>query len=268
MNLNRENKIIAGVIIGVAALLLFIFINPFVLVKAGERGVVLKWGAVTDRVLDEGIHWLWPVVYDFERMDVTIQKEERKTQASSKDMQVVTTLVTINYHLDPPSVNRIYQTMRQEYSTRKVQPAIEEFVKKTMAQFTAEELITQREQVKQGIRLALADSLKLNGIMVDDIFMTDFQFSKKFDAAIEAKVEAEQRALTAKRDLERVKFEAKQKIEQARAKAEAIRIQARAITQQGGREYVNLRAIDKWDGKLPTQMIPAASVPFLDLTRR
>lgn len=58
-------------------------------------------------------------------------------------------------------------------------------------------------------------------------------------------------------------FEAKQKVEQAKAEAEAIRIQAEAITQQGGADYVRLKAIEKWQGNVPTTMIPDAAIPFV-----
>lgn len=78
---------------------------------------------------------------------------------------------------------------------------------------------------------------------------------------------AQQSALKAENDLKRIQVEADQRIAQAKAEAEAIKIQAQAITQQGGRDYVQLQAIEKWNGKLPDQMIPGGTVPFLDLSK-
>ncbi len=78
---------------------------------------------------------------------------------------------------------------------------------------------------------------------------------------------AQQQALKAANDLDRIKTEAEQRVAQATAEAEAIKIQAQAITQQGGRDYVQLKAVEKWDGKLPGQMIPGSAVPFIPLNR-
>lgn len=259
-------KIIIGTIATLIVILVLLTLSPFVKIDAGERGVVLNWGAVSDTILDEGIHWRIPIQQEIIKMDVTTQVEESGTSAASKDLQIVTTKVAINYELDALRVNSIYQKLRKEYSKRIVAPTIEELIKKTTAKFTAEELVTRREDVKQDLKLNITESLASNSIVVKDIFITDFAFSKQFDEAIEAKVTAEQRALEAKNKLEQVKFEAEQRVAQAQAEAEAIKIQAQAVTQQGGKDYVQLKAIEKWNGNLPTQMIPGGTVPFLNLT--
>jgi len=259
-------KGIAFGIILVVAFIALLIINPFVKIDAGERGIVLKWGAVQDEILDEGIHWITPIVKEVKKLDVRIQKEEKDASASSKDLQVVTSQVAINYHLDTTKVNKLWQEVGKDYSDRIIAPAIEEFVKKTTAQYTAEELITKREEVKDALFIAIRDNLSKNGIVVDDIFITAFDFSSSFNAAIEAKVTAEQSALEAQNKLEEVKFEAEQKIAQATAEAEAIRIQAQAITQQGGKDYVNLQWIDAWKAggaKVPQYISGGDSAGFL-----
>jgi len=260
--------IIAGIVI-VVALIVLIAINPLVKVDAGERGVVLHWGAIDleEAPLEPGLHWRMPIRDDVVKMDVKTQKEEQGASASSKDLQVVTSKVAINYHLDTLNVNALYENLRKEYSDKVIAPAIEEFMKKTTAQFTAEELITKREDVKQQLKSAITENLAKNHIIVEDIFITDFDFSPEFNKAIEAKVTAEQRALEEQNKLAQVEFQAQQKITTATAEATAIKIQAEAVTQQGGKDYVQLQAVNKWDGKLPTSMIPGGTVPFLDLTR-
>ena len=104
-------------------------------------------------------------------------------------------------------------------------------------------------------------------IIVDagGVQITNFDFSRGFNEAIEDKQVAEQKALTAKNNLERIKVEADQKIAQARGEAEAIRIQADAIRAQGGKEYVNLKGIEKWDGRLPTYTGGNGPMPFLEI---
>lgn len=265
--MSRETKTIWAIAGGIVAIILFLILNPLVIIKPGTRGVLVRMGATQDRILEEGIHWVAPIIYKIKRMDVTIQKEERSASASSKDMQTVTSRIAINYHLDPLAVNILYPKLKRNYSSRVIAPAIEEFVKQTTAQFTAEELITKREQVKQDLKKALTENLATHNIIVDDVFITDFSFSEGFNKSIEAKVTAEQRALESKNKLEQVKYEAEQKITQAKAEAESIRIQAEAINSQGGEDYVQLQAIAKWNGVLPTQMIPGATVPILNLTR-
>jgi len=261
----KGKKEITLVVVGIIVLLIILTFNPIVIVRAGERGVVLNWGAVSDIIFDEGFHLKVPVYQKVEKMDVAVQKEEFPASAASKDLQIVSTKVTINYRLIPSHVNWIYQNLRRDYSARVIIPTIQEYVKKTTARYTAEELITRREEVKEDLRLALSDNLAKSHIEVRDIFITDFNFSEEFNKAIEAKVTAEQRALEQRNVLEQVKYQAEQRITAATAEAEAIRIQARAITQQGGKDYVQLKAIEKWDGKLPVQMIPGGTVPFINL---
>jgi len=260
-----EKGIVAGIII-VVSLILLIAISPIIKVDAGERGVLLQWGAINNDVIYEpGIHWRMPIRDKVVKMDVRTQKEERGASASSKDLQIVTSKIAINYHLDPLKVNSLYENLRKDYSDRVISPAIEEFVKKITAQFTAEELITKREDVKQQLKGVIKENLATNHIIVEDIFITDFDFSDEFNKAIEAKVTAEQRALEEKNKTVQIEEQKKQKILQAEGEAEAIRIQANAINSQGGADYVQLKAIEKWSGILPTQMIPEGAVPFINL---
>jgi len=263
-----KKKLIITLVTIFVSLILFSILNPMVIIRAGQRGVVLKWGAVSDIVLNEGIHWVTPISQSVEKINITICKEEKEASASSKDLQNVSTKITINYRLDPLKVNKIYQTLKHEYSDKVIAPAIQEFLKKTTAQYTAEELITKREVVKDDLRKSLGENLKINNIILLDIFITDFAFSKSFNEAIEAKVTAEQNALQSKNVLQQIKYEAEQKVVTAEAIARSIKIQAEAIQQQGGENYVKLQAINKWNGVLPTQMIPNASVPFLSLNQK
>jgi regulator of protease activity HflC (stomatin/prohibitin superfamily) len=251
--------------ISIVVLIVILLVNPIVTVGAGKRGVVTRWGAVQDRILGEGISLVAPIADNVVKMDVKTQKEEREASSASKDLQAVNTTVAINYRLDPTKVNKIYQSVGNDYAVKIVDPAIQEYIKSATSKYTAEELITKREQVKEYLQTHLKENLAKNDILLEDVFITDFKFSDSFDKAIESKVTAEQRALESKNKLEQVKFEAEQQIATAKAEAESIRIKAQAVTQQGGADYVKLQAIQKWDGKLPVQMIPGSAVPFIDL---
>lgn len=246
--------------------ILFLALSPFTVVGSGNRGVVTRLSAVTGEVLSEGFHWISPLESVTE-MEVRVKKEETAASAASKDLQVVNANIAVNYHLDATKVALLFQEVGKDYGAKLIAPAVQESVKAATAQFTAEELITKREEVKDKIKFALADKLGKSYIVLDDVLITNFDFSAEFNKAIELKQTAQQDSLRAKNELEKVKIEAEQRVAQAQAEAEAIKIQAQAVTQQGGRDYVQLKAIEKWDGALPGQMIPGATVPFLDLNK-
>ncbi len=262
---SNMRKTITLVMIGIIGLFFLIaFISAAEIVDAGERAVVLRVGKVVD-VKSEGFYWRKPFLEKYQKLDVKTQKIEVEADAASRDLQSVSAKIALNYNLEPESVGLLWQEIGADYRVRVIDPSIQEAVKAITAQYNAEELITKRSEVRDGIKTLLKEKLAVEHIVVTEFAVTDFSFSKSFDNAIEAKVTAEQRALEAKNKLEQVKFEAEQQITQAKAEAESIRIQAQAITQQGGKDYVQLQAISKWDGKLPTQFVPGSAVPFLTL---
>lgn len=254
--------LIGGIVV---SLILFCIFNPIVIIGAGERGVILNWGSVSDKIMGEGLNFRIPIKQAIQHLDVKIQKEEVSVSAASKDLQTVSAVIALNYHLESEKVNRLWQSVGKDYKGRIIDPAIQEALKAVTAKYTAEELITRRPQVKEDAKILLGERLIKEYIIVDELSIVNFDFSDSFNAAIEAKVTAEQQALAAKNKLEQVKFEAEQRIAQSKGEAEAIRIQAQAITQQGGKDYVSLKAIEKWNGQLPQNFIPGSALPFLKL---
>ena len=256
------NKMIPRVIIGF--IVLTIISSSVGTIGAGERGILLQFGAVKSKVFNEGLYFKIPFVQDIVKIDVKMQKDEVPASASSKDLQVVTSRIALNYHLDPDSVNKIWQEVGKNYNTRIIAPSIQEAVKSVTAKFTAEELITKREEVKEQIKANLAERLMQNSIIVDEFNIIDFFFSPAFNEAIEAKVTAEQLKLKAERDLERIKIEKEQMIAAAEGKAQAILIEAQAL--RANVKVVELRWIEKWDGKAPTYWGEAS--PFFGINNK
>lgn len=236
------------------------------IVDAGERAVVTRVGEV-NRVLAPGLHFIIPFVEQTTSYEVRTVKIETSTNSASQDLQSVQTTIALNFNVDPNKVGEVYADVRNDYMRRIVEPSIQESVKAATALFNAEALITRRSEVREQIQQKLVERVEKRGLTISDVAIVDFRFSPEFDRAIEAKVTAEQRALEAENKLKQIEFEAQQRIEQARGEAEAIRIQAEAITQQGGKDYVQLQAIQKWDGKLPQQWVPGSAVPFINLTQ-
>ena len=246
-------------------LIVFVVIVPlmsgFGTVGAGERGVRLRFSAVTGSVLDEGLYFQIPFVERVVKMSVQIEKDEASSDAASKDLQSVSTRVAVNYHLDPARVDSVYQEFRDEYQARIIEPSIQEAVKSAIALYTAEELITKRSDVREAIKTNVKEKIEPNGIILDELNIVDFAFSNSFNIAIEKKVTAEQEAFAAQNKLEQVKFEAQQQIEEAKGKAEAIRIEAEALKKSPA--VLELRALEKWNGVLPK--VTGENVPFINV---
>lgn len=234
-------------------------------IPAGSLGVVTRGGAVTGRTLEPGFFLVVPVIDRVATMSTQVHAYEAEAAAVSKNLQVATTHVTLNYQLMAGEVDEVYTTLRDEYVSRIIAPALQEAVKATTAEFIVEELVTRREAVRTELTRRLKDRLTPHGIHVDAVSITNFAFAPEFAASVEAKQVAEQQALKAKNDLARVEFEAKQTIEQAKAKAETIRIQAEAIDKQGGQAYVNLKAIEAWNGVLPQWITEGGAMPFVTI---
>ena len=260
----KIKKIVSYTVIGLVALvIIFGTFGTFGTIGAGERGILLQFGAVQDKVFGEGLYLKIPFVQSVVKMDVKTQKDEVPASASSKDLQMVTSKIALNYHPAPDSVNKIWQEVGKNYNTRIIAPSIQEAVKATIAKFTAEELITKREEVKEQIKENLTKRLLENSIIVDGFNIIDFSFSEAFNIAIEAKVTAEQLKLKAERDLERIRIEKEQKISEAEGKARAIQIEAQAL--MANPKVVELRWIEKWDGKTPTYWGGAS--PFIGINK-
>ena len=255
-----------ALIIG-AILVFFLFLSPWVQIGAGDRGVVLNFGAVQKDVLGEGLHFRVPIMQEIIRMDVKVQKAETAAAAASADLQDVSSTVAINYHIIPDKANIVYQSIGIHFKERIIDPAVLEVVKAVTAKYTAEELITKRPAVSDAMKLSLTERLLAHNIAVDAFSIVGFSFSKIFMEAIESKQTAEQLALKAKRDLDRIKIEAEQKITAARAEAESLRLQRANISPdliELRKIEANLRAIDKWNGILP-QVTGGGAVPFIGI---
>ncbi len=245
--------------------LLLLIIKPWVQIGAGERGIVLNFGAVQDKVLDEGMHMRVPLMQEVIIMDVKIHKVVTDAASASSDLQDVALSVALNYHIIPDKANIVYQSIGVEFKERIIDPAIQEVMKAVSARYSAEELITKRPAVSAEMQEALKARLLINNIAVDAFSIVSFNFSKIFTDAIEAKQTAEQNALKAKRDLDRIRVEAEQTIAAATAEAEALRLQKMNISPdliELRRIEANLKAIDKWNGVLP-EVTGAGAVPFI-----
>jgi regulator of protease activity HflC (stomatin/prohibitin superfamily) len=245
--------------------------SSFVIIPAGFRGVVFdKFHGVKPGALGEGFNFIVPWVEEVHFYDTRLQKVEFEATAASKDLQSVSTKVALNFRPHADSVADIHRNVGIDYAEKIIHPAVQEAVKATTARYTAEELITRREDVKKQIHELLQSQMLPAKLDLTETYITDFQFSQGFAHAVEAKQIAEQDSFKAKRDLDRIRIEAEQKVATAQAEARSLSLQRDAITSnliELRRIEANRLAIEKWDGHLPQTMMGNSSMPMIDLSQ-
>lgn len=240
--------VIVGCLLGIV--LFVLAINSFTVIDTGTRGVVTLGGDIR-YTLTEGFHMVNPIA-GVNKVTVSSQKVEVDASAASKDLQTVTAKVALTYRVEPNAVEQVYRTVRNDYESVIVAPGLQDSVKAATAQYTAEELITKRQQVRDAVMTNLRNKYAGTGITVNDFNITDFDFSPQFNAAIESKVTAEQKAKEAENKLKQVEAEAKQSVARAEAEAQAIRLQGDAANSSN---YIRLKELEvqqsfaaKWNG--------------------
>lgn len=234
-------------------------------VSSGEVAIIKTWGAVTS-IAGDGLHFKMPIAQSVEKIDIRTRKAHSPSEAGTKDMQRITTEVSVNYHFDQSKIKEIYtNTGIDNIEDKIVDPRIQEEVKAVIARFSADQLLAQREGVKGEIEMSLKKSLASYNIILEAVQITNFKFSEQYNESIEQKQVSEQNAQKAQNDLARIKIEAEQKIVQSTAEANAIKIQLDAIKSNGGKEYIQKLSIEKWNGELPTYMGGSAPMPFLNI---
>ena len=253
-----------GALVGIFLTLGWVVLECVTVVPAGNVGVQVTFGEVSKTTLPEGLHLINPLS-DVHNVSVRmVSTTLENSQAGTKDLQQVHTNIVVNYRLQGHKAAHIYKEFGLDLKDRVVLPILNESFKAVTAHYTSEELITKRDEVSERIRVEASTKMAQYDISVSSISLVNFGFSAEYQKAIEAKVIATQSKLKADADLERIKVEAQQAIAKAKGEAEAIAIQAQAINSQGGASFVQLKAIEKWDGKLPTTSAGGA-VPFINL---
>ncbi len=251
------------VIIFVVLLLVFIGVNAVTVVGAGHTGVVVTMGKVNEGVLQEGIHAKIPFIQTVVMIDNRIQKLEVQTAAFSKDLQSVDTTLAINYRVDTAKSYSIYKNIGANYEDVLVTPAVNEVLKAITATYTAEETVTNRQLISDGLVEGLNEKLNSIGLYVTDVNIIDFDFSEAFITAIEEKQVAQQKLLKAE-------TEKKTAITNAQAEAEAAKIRAEGeaeanttIAKSLTEQVIENKKIEKWNGEMPK--VTGGSGTIIDL---
>lgn len=230
------------------ALLITLILNAIVIISPGQAGVISILGKAQDRPILEGLHFRPPFISVVDIYDVTVQKFEVPAQSATRDLQDLTASFAINFRLDPNQVVYVRRTQGtlQNIVSKIIAPQTQESFKIASARRTAEECVTQRDQLKEDFDLALTERLSTYGILVLDTSVIDLSFSKEFANAVEDKQIAEQRAQRGVYIAQEAEQEALAEVNRARGRAEAQRILAESLDAPGGDRLLRREAIDAW----------------------
>jgi prohibitin 1 len=260
------NNTVKLTIAGIAGFLILIFVLlffPIVVVGAGQRGVVFNnFSGVESRILGEGTHTRTPFVENVISMPVRTQATQFEENAGSSDSQTVDVKLTVNWHLDPSKVNKIYQDIGNTDAvvSRVLTPNTQDSVKAAISKYVALDIQRNRDNVSAHAQDLLSKKLKRYDVLVDNLSITNIQFSSEFNVAVEQAQVANQNALAAENKVRQTKAEANSAIAKATGEAEAQRLQQQTLTPQ----LLNKMAIEKWNGQFP-QYFGGGVLPFLNL---
>lgn len=252
------------IIAAIALLCIVVVANCITVVNAGHTGVVVTLGKVNEGVLQEGLHFKAPFVQKIIKIDNRIVKLEVETEAFSKDLQTVETTLAINYRVDTSKSYSIYKNIGANYEQVLVVPAVNEVLKAITAQYTAEESVTNRALISDGLIQGLNDKLNNIGLYITDVNIINFDFSEAFITAIEEKQVAQQQLLKAETEKQTAITNAEAEAETLRIKAEAEAEANNKIKASLNEDIIRSKFYDKWDGKLPQAMGSDSVITSID----
>lgn len=252
----KNQKIIVTVIAVVFVFILLL--SCFQTIPTGYVGIKTRFGKAQDGIISEGLHFTIPFVERIERIDCRTKKVETYSEASTKDLQTVTTSIAVNYNVDRDSANKLYREVGHDYENIVISPAILESIKASMAGYTAEELITKRSDVSNQIQTLLTEKISDRGFTITEFNITNIDFSDQYDQAIEAKAVKQQEVVTAQAELEKQRIQNEKEISIAEKDAKVMELQNSQVTENTLRLKeleVQEKMVEKWNGTLPSTVV-------------
>ena len=260
--------------IGIIVILVILFIvawGTFVIVPAGNRGIVLWWGSVEKRVMGEGFNLKVPIAERVIKIDVRVRPHPfKEIDAASKEYQMVKLTGMMNFHIDPAYVNDLYQKVGLDFADKVIDPAFNDFVKEVVPNYPITEILPKREEIRKRAMGKLGDNLARYHVIVDDIYFANIRFTPEYEKAIEAKQVAQQQVETQRQVLAQREIEAQQKVATAKGEAESILVVAQgqakandALSRSITSILVQYKSIEKWNGILP--QVSGGGIPIIDL---
>ena len=271
-------------VVAAGIVLLLIAFSTYFTIDQGERGVILHWGAIVGEA-EPGLHFKMPIITSIEKISVQVQKEsfernadgDGRMQAYSRDQQPATIALSVNYHVtDVAAVYAQYGSLASMQS-RIINPKTFEQLKNVFGQFDAADAIQKRASLNAEVYNAIRGAVR-GPVVIDSVQIEDISFSQQYEGAVEARMQAivkqqqaeadkQKRIIDADASAYEVKAASDAKAHQieVQGKAEASAIQARGDALRANPNLTTLVAAEKWNGVLPTTMVPGSSLPFINL---
>jgi regulator of protease activity HflC (stomatin/prohibitin superfamily) len=273
MNPTKLLSLIVGGVIGLIFALWLVFASMET-VDNGNRGMVVRFGEVIEGPLQPGLQFLNPFTQDLVEMNVQTVKWDGETAAYTKDVQQAVVHFTANYNLDPAAVVDVYKEVGVDWAGKLIGQIVYEDIKREIGQHEAVDLVSQRDKATRAIEASVRDLLAKRHIILTGLQITNIDYTKEFEHAVEAKVIAQQKAIEEQNRTVQIREQAAQKVEtakgnaeatvlQAKAEAESIRIRANAL--EANAKLVEWEAVQKWDGKMPQMMLGSGATPFIQI---
>lgn len=257
---------------GLGLIALMLVLGSYAIVPPGNKGIVIRAGKTSDTVLDEGFTLKLPFITTVKAVSVRIQETKITTEAASKDMQKVHTVLSLNWHISPDKVNVVFKTIGEieVIESNIIDKQVSEVLKAATATLSAEEILAKRNELKARIDKDLVEKLAKFNLTVDNVNLSDFDFTREFNQAVENKQIAEQRSKQAEYEAQRATVDARAAVNKARgeaeanlaiakASAEATLVQARADAESNALkqktitdQLIRYETVMKWDGASPT----------------
>lgn len=262
-------KVVLAAVIAIILLIALFILWPFASVPAGYVGVMTTFGAPSANVYDPGIHFRMPISQSMHNVYIGVYKAESDVAGSSKDLQQVDMKVSVNFNVLPSAAVGIYSNLGGDPWTQVMDPAVHDIVKAVAARYDATDLIQKRDQVSQEVRESLLTRFKNIGVNVSAVNIVNFQFSKQFNDAIEAKITAQQNALRVENEITQTKWEAEKRVVESEAALKVAENNAKANELMGksleaSPALIEKLKVEKWDGHYPTYMM-GGSLPMIQI---
>jgi prohibitin 2 len=243
-------------LIGVAAtifVLLVVSSSMTYVVDPGTRGIKVTLGKVTDQFLPQGFGFKTPFITTIVPVNVRQRTQAVRAECFSSDLQQVMTDLRVLYRVPEQSVVQIFKQFAGDPFDSLIAPRVQEAIKEVTALQTAEQIVKNREEIKQKT-LAAARQKIGDLLFVEDIVVRNIDLSTELERAIEAKMVAEQQAAQARFVQVQTQVEAETAVLRARGEGESIRIQGEALKRNPA--FLRLQIVERWNGKSPL-VVPA-----------
>lgn len=236
------------------------------IVDTGYRGFLVRFGQVEGDALSEGMYFYNFFTTSLVQMDTRTQKYEYDTETYTRDIQQAKMHVVVNYSLNKNHVGDVYKTVGIDWSEKLIPQTVEGTLKASIGKWDAVDLISNRSKAQSEIQESIIAALSPKGVDVSRVEITNIDYSKQFEEAVEAKVTAIQQAEQQKNVTVNIQEQANQRVITAKAEAQSMQIRAQALTQNAA--LVQWEAVQRWDGHLPVYMLGANSTPFINLEKK